>query len=285
MNNINNKTFEHRPISELMAIVRNDLKKFNDEGLIDEGTIIKTVQWCNDRLGIPIREIKEICLTVENFKAKLPINFEKLYFTGAVTATNTSVLLGRNPFNNNFDRDVIYDAKIDRGSFGNVDSYSVVINRKSKVTVHSTTNLIGIDVHPHSFTFCHPSCPNTRKKGKYTVEIKDGYILTPFKTGELYIMYLSTMMDDEGNVLFPFHPLITPWYEWTIVEKVLIDAAFNSDIPKEDIEYLRNIAKVKVSQAWADAFDITTTKGYGEYVDMQRKKELGWYNQYFKYFQ
>lgn len=276
------RTFELRPIAELLAIVRNDFRKLDDEGMIDEGRVIKTIMACNDRLGIPIREIKQVCLQVNDFKAKLPLNFEKLYFVGGVSTSNTMVMQGRNPFDNTFDRDVIYEAELDRGSFGNTDSYSVTILRNTQTTVHNVNTLVGLDVSPQSFSFCHPSCPNMRKKGKYTVTIEGDHINTPFRSGEIYIMYLGTMEDEEGNVLFPFHPLITPYYEWSIKEKVLVDCIFNSDGNYGDMYKLAQAERVK---SWLDAFNITTEKGYGEYVDLQRKKELSWYNQYFKFFQ
>lgn len=281
MERINNKTFEHRPISELMAIVRNDLRKLDDEGLIDEGLVIKTIMYCNDRLGIPIREVKQVCIPVIEYKAKLPLNFEKLYFATGIVVTN-GVIAMKNPFDNSMDRDVIYEAEIDRGSFGNAASYGVVINRIQTVTVHNAQNFVGLDINPNSHSFCHNSCPNVNKKGKYTIEIKGDDIICPFRSGEIYIMYLGNMQDSEGNLLFPFHPLITPYYEWMIKEKVLMDAVFNSD---GNYTELLQFAQRERAKAWLDAYDITTSKGYGEYVDMQRKKELGWYNQYFKYFQ
>ena len=40
-----------------------------------------------------------------------------------------------------------------------------------------------------------------------------------------------------------------------------------------------------LQRAWIDAFNFTTEKDYGDLISMQRKKELGWYNQYFKYLQ
>ena len=276
------RMFELKPITELLAIVRNDFRKLDDEGMIDEGRLVKTVMYCNDRLGIPIREIKQVCLQVSDFKAKLPLNFEKLYYVGALNATNTMVMQGRNPFDNSFDRDVIYQAELDRGSLGNTDSYSVTILRQTQTTVHNINTLVGLDVSPQSFGWCHASCPNMRIKGKYTVTIEDDHINTPFRSGELYIMYLGTMEDEDGNVLFPFHPMITPYYEWSIKEKVLMDCIFNSDGNYGDMYKLAQSERVK---AWLDAYNITTEKGYGEYVDMQRKKELGWYNQYFKFFQ
>ena len=276
------KTFELRPISQLMAIVRNDFRKLDDEGLIDEGTVVKTIMACNERLGIPLRDIKQVCIKVDDFKAKLPLNFERLYYIGAITATNTMIHGLRNPFNNNFDKDILYEAELDRGSIGNTDSYSVTIKREENVTVHNCNSFIGLDVSPQSYNQCHVSCPNMRKKGKYSVTIEGEYIITPFRCGEIYMMYLSTMEDEEGNIVFPFHPLITPYYEWSIKEKVLMDAIFNSDGNYGDMMKLAQQERVK---AWLDAYNITTERGFGEYVDYQRKRELKWYNEYFKYFQ
>lgn len=279
---VNNKTFEHRPISELMAIVRQDFRKLDDEGLIDEGNLVKTVMYCNDRLGVGVREVKQVCISVDNYKAKLPLNFEKLYYAFGLRATNGITLEMQNPFNNNFDRDVIYEAQVDRDSLGCEDCYHVTIKRSNNVTIHNMGEWIALDINPSSSSLCHPSCPNTRKKGKYTVEIVDDHIITPFRSGELYIMYVATMCDEEGNLLFPFHPMITPYYEWSIKEKVLLDGIFNSDIVDASLLQLAQREKAK---AWLDAYDMTTSKGFGEYVAMQRKKELGWYNQYFKFFQ
>lgn len=279
---INGKTFDHRPMNELMAIVRQDFRKLDDEGLIDEGVLIKTVMYCNERLGIGLKEIKEIAIPVEDYQAKLPLNFDKLYFVCGLRATNTITVGMRNPFNNNFDRDVIYEAKVDRDSFGDTPYYGITIKREENVTIHSMGEWIALDVSPDTYKYCHGSCPNTKKKGKYTIQIKDDKILTPFRSGELYVMYIATMCDEEGNLLFPFHPMITPYYEWSIKEKILLDAIFNSDVVDGN---LLKLAQTEKAKAWLDAYDMTTSKGFGEYVNMQRKKEFGWYNQYFKFFQ
>lgn len=279
---INSKIFDHRPISQLMAIVRNDFKKLDDEGLVDDGALIKTIMFCNDRLGIPIREIKEVCIPVVEYKAKLPLNFEKLYFATALLATNSIIHNQQNPFDNSFDRDIIYTAELDRGKLGCVDSYSVNIKRESTTTIHNIGNWITLSLTPSSSDFCHSSCPNMRKPGKYQIDITAETINTPFRTGELYLMYLGTMQDEDGNILFPFHPLITPYYEWSLKERILMNVIFNSD---GNYGELLKLASLEKSKAWLDAFQISMEPGFGEYIDKQRKIELGYYNQYFKYFQ
>ncbi len=221
---------------------------------------------------------------MNDFKAQLPLDFDKLYFVCALQATNTGITSSlKNPFDNNFDQDVIYEAGLDRESLGCVDNYQVVIKRETKTVVHNHGSWIQLEVSPSSFPSCHIDCPNKRKKGKYMIEIKDDHIETPFRSGTLYIMYIGMMKDIEGNITYPFHPLITPYYEWMLKEKILSDALFNSDAT--NIGELYKLAQQERVKAWLDAFNFTTEKGYGEYVTLQRKKELGWYNQYFKYFQ
>jgi hypothetical protein len=276
------KLLELRPMDELMAIVKRDLRKLDAEGLIDDGVCIKTVMACNERLGISIRDIKQICIPVHEYQAKLPLNFEKLFFVTALSATNGITVTMRNPFSNNFDRDAIYEAHVDRDSLGCPDCYGVTIKRTENITVHASTTFIELGVSPASQSHCHTSCPNTRRKGKYMVTIEDDHISTPFRSGEIYIMYLATMQDEDGHLLFPFHPLITPYYEWSVKEKIWQDTIFNSDGNYGEQFKLAQQERVK---AWLDAYNVASTKEYGEYVDMQRRKEMGWYNQYFKYFQ
>ena len=90
---VNNKTFEFRPVSQLLSMVKNDFKKLDDEGLIDDGVLIKVIMACNDRLGIPIREVKQVCIPVVDYMANLPLNFEKLYLASALTAIISKIHL------------------------------------------------------------------------------------------------------------------------------------------------------------------------------------------------
>lgn len=285
---INDKLFDHRPVDQLMAIVKNDLRKFDQEGLIDEGVLIKTVKYCNEKLGIPIREVREIAIPVYDFKAKLPADFERLYYVCALNATNTLIHYNQSPFDNNFDADIVYDAHLDRESLGNAANYRVVIQKETNISVHNFGHWVHLDVGKGGDKYCHIGCPNLKHdrpfhRGRYTVELDGEHIHTPFRAGILFLVYIGMMKDANGNITFPFHPLITPFYEWSLKEKILSDAIFNSDIP--NIGELFKLAQLERGKAWLEAFNFTTEKEYGGYVDLQRKKELKWYNEYFKYFQ
>ena len=97
-------------------------------------------------------------------------------------------------------------------------------------------------------------------------------------------MYIGNMKDEDGNILYPFHPLITPWYEWCLKEKVIMDAIFNSDSTPE-LGQLLQVAQREKAKAWLDAYDFTTTQSYNEYLHDRRKRELKWFQQYFRLFQ
>lgn len=281
---INNKTFEHRPIAQLISLIKSSFRKFDQEGLIDETSIVKTVLWCNDQLGIGIREVKQCVVPVSNFRATLPVNFEKLYYACALSATNTIVTDWKDPFDNNFDRSVIYEAEIQRDELGGSDNYGVIIKREGPKVIQEFRNFMNLSISAGSLDLCHSDCPNNRIRGKYQIEIKDGEIITQFKKGEIYLMYISTMQDNDGNLLFPFHPLITPWYEWCAKEQVITDAMMNSDGRMDELNTLRTIAIQEKTKAWLTAFNFTTDKGFGEYQKDRKKRELQWYSQYFKYF-
>lgn len=275
--------FEHRPMSELVSLVRNDFRKFDQEGLIDEGTLIKTVMYCNEKLGIPLRDIREVAIDISEYQGELPLDFDKLYYIAALDCSNSGVRNMVNPFDNNVDQDVIYKCHLDRGSLGCTDNYNVVIERKSKQIIYNYNTWTQLHVSKNSHIHCHIDCPNKRRTGKYEVEIKDGKLITPFRTGTIYILYLGQMKDEEGNVLFPFHPLITPYYEWSLKEKVISDAIFNSD--GSNLGEMYQLAQREKTKAWLDAFNFTIDdRSFGQYKDSNRKRELGWYNQWFKYF-
>lgn len=278
------KSYENRPMTELVDMVRNDFRRFNEEGLIDDGVLVKTVMYCNERLGIPIKDIKEVAINIDEFQGTLPLDFDKVYYLAALNCSNTRVTDLKNPFDNNVDQDVIYKACLDRETLGCATNYMVTIERKGVPVTYSSGGWTQLTVAQNSFSACHIDCPNKRKPGKYQVEIRDGKLITPFKSGVVYMIYIGLMEDEEGNVLYPFHPLITPFYEWSIKEKILSDAIFNSDTP--GIGEMFKLAQQERAKAWLDAFNFTINDySFGNAKKRQREKELGWYNKWFKYFQ
>lgn len=274
--------FEYKPIEEFIAMVKGQLKTLDSQGLVEDLDIISSVMYCNDKLGVSIQKIQECIIPIEEFRGIKPRNFQKIYYLAALTTSNTMVANMRNPFDNNFDRRIIYDVKVDRGSFGCADCYNVTINRGTDTIIQTYHTWYDLGVSSENKNLLHMSSPNGRRTGKYTVKFEGDDIITPFRRGELYMMYISNMSDNEGNLLFPFHPLVTPWYLWYTIEQIVTKAAFNSDLNNGD---LPSLATRNKSLAWLDAYNFTQSEPYNTFLDKKRKRELGWYNKYFKLFQ
>jgi hypothetical protein len=235
-------------------------------------------------LSIPIREVREICIPIEDHKGKLPLDFEKIYYACGNSDKRTIIHNMRNPFDNSVDSDVVYEAKIASGNFGDDKHVTIQINRLHDVTVHEFASWVQLDVSPTSSKFCFSGSPLRKHRGKPSIYINDdNTVETPFKKGELYVMYVANMKDKDGKLLFPFHPLITPWYEWCVKEKVVTDAIFNTE--GGNYGDLLKIAKQERLLAWIDAFNASTEKEVAEHSRREKEKELKWYNQYFKHFQ
>ena len=148
------------------------------------------------------------------------------------------------------------------------------------MVVRTYTTWYELKLSPSSYVYTDSNCINRTQRGKFTIDITDEQILLPFREGELYLMYHADLVDDDGNTLIPFHPMITNWYEWCVKEKILIDMMFNSD---SDVANKLKFAQSEKIKAYTDAFDFTFTPEYTELQDIQKRKEMNMWKQYFKY--
>lgn len=278
---VNNKIFEHRPVDELFAIVKGDLRSLADEGLIDEGPLLKTVHHCNAKLGLYLQEIKEVCIPIIDHQGILPKDFERVYYVALTKKVTKEQYSMFNPLlalpNNYVDGDVIYDTTVKAGIFGCDQQNYVKVERQNNVTVFNIDNLNPIGILGK--TPYQAGCPNVGKH-RSTIQITDEGINTSFKDGLIYMMYVATMQDEEGNLLYNHHPLITPYYEWSLKEKVIIDAVFNSDAT--DLGPKLELARSEKIKAWLDAYDLSTNRTFMEELKRIKKRELNWYKEHFQ---
>ncbi len=94
------------------------------------------------------------------------------------------------------------------------------------------------------------------------------------------MMYFTAMQDEHGEVIVPFHPLVTNWYEWCIKEKILQDMLFNSD---GDVVNKLQYATRERSKYWLDAMNFIMEPHYKQLQELQKKTEQRFYNTYYKH--
>ncbi len=268
-------------LGQLLSSVRNDFSSMDDEGFIDESKLIKTIMLCNEKLGIPIYRMKEVIISVDNYRAELPIDFWKVVYVCAVECESFGIKNLRNPFNNTvtleMKQEAICEASLQPDLTCSGVCPPIIIKRKGTDIINEYRLWTPLTLSKRSNMFTHTMCLNT--KGKYTIDINEETIDVPFREGELYMMYFTVMQDEDGNVLVPFHPLISNWYEWCIKEKILQDMLFNSD---GDVTRKLEYASKQKSLYWLDAVNFVSEPLYKELKETQLKRDRKLYDQYYK---
>jgi hypothetical protein len=268
-------------LTQLLASVKGDLPSFKDSGFIDEGNVTKTVMWCNEKLGLPIYKMKETVIPVRNYRAELPKGFQKVIYVAALKHNSFGIAQYRDPFDNFVDQTAECAFDVEQFTEGCVTKCNRTIKRKKADGLWEYyTNWTELTLSPQSYIYTASNCVNRHVAGTYTIELDDEEIRTPFREGELYMMYYGMLEDEEGNVLVPFHPLLTTWYEWCVKEKILMDMAFNSD---GDVVNKLKLAQMEKSKAWLDALDYASEPSYKQQQEYQRRKEVDMWNKYFKW--
>ena len=276
MNNL-----QYITLSQLIYSVKDDLPSLKDGTFIDESRLIKTILKCNEKLGIPIKKVKETVLKVRDYKTNLPIDFDKVIYVAALQTSGFGLSQYRDPFDNFLDQtdpNAIQMVPFTQNCETNCVSK---IQRKTKDGFWQEYNSwIELSLSKASYIHTVSNCVNNRQKGQYIINVTNEEIETPFREADLYFMYYSAMTDDNGNVLVPFHPLITDWYEWCVKEKILLDMAMNSDA---DVAGKLKLAQSEKMKAYLDAWNFTLEPTYKEIYAHEKQKEMQMFNKYFRY--
>lgn len=277
---MNNKIIEYIPYSQLMSLIKQEIKAYDSQGYINDGDLIAKVMYCNEKLGINIHEVKQAIIEIENNHGDLPTDFHKVFYMAALSMTNTTVTNWTNPWDNSKDRTVTYDADFKRGCIGCEDHVTVIYKKSGVDITQSYYNWQELKLSNGKYAYI--GCSNLTNKSKNQVDIENGEITTGFRTGEIYMMYIANMTNEEGEILVPFHPLITPWYVWTCVEQVITSMIFDTDEDLNKLKLQKDLAVDEKGKAWINCWNYCNSKEFMQWQQDQKKKELSWWNRWFK---
>jgi|694.fasta_scaffold00342_46 hypothetical protein len=282
---MNNKIIDYIPYSELMSLVKQEIKSYDSQGYINDGDLIPTVMYCNEKLGIHIHEVKQAIIEIKNNKGDLPKDFHKVFYMAALSMTNTTVTNWTNPWDNSKDRTVTYDADFKRGCIGCEDNVTVIYKKSGVDITQSYYNWQDLKLSNGQYAYI--GCPNINSKSKNQVDIdiENGEITTGFRTGEIYMMYVANMLSEEGEILIPFHPLITPWYVWSCVDQVIKSMIFDTDEDLNKLKMQRELAQDEKDKSWITSYNFANTKEFMAWQQDQKKQQLSWWKRWFRIIQ
>jgi hypothetical protein len=120
-------------------------------------------------------------------------------------------------------------------------------------------------------------CINLQSRATFAGYIKNGFLVTNFDEGVVFINYQSLMEDDQGNLLVMDHPLVNEFYEYAIKQRVYENLFMSG----ENVSAFIQLVEQRLRAARNNALSFVNTPGYRE---MQRTWEMNRKAMYHKYY-
>lgn len=302
-----NIPWEYIRLSQVMASVRSDLQLYDDANMVDEDRCIKIVMECNEKLGQRIYKSKSCKIQVEDYRGTMPSDLWKIENIFALSTTTNKGLtysegggiIGATQITytdyvppkilskdvSNLKCATETSCNIDNPCSTGCNSCSSKITYLTQEQKHyleyNNTQLIPLTLSISTLNNCVDYSPCSKYKGDYSVNIEDGEFEFSFKTGIVYLSYLGNMINEDGEVLIPFHPMLNQYYEFAIKEKILQDIYLNT---QADVLQKLQYVSLEKSKHYYDAYSYTQTSKAGQYAKMRKQREMEYYNKWYKMF-
>jgi len=279
-----NQKYKYITLSQLLASISLDMRLYDAAGFMGNNTFIKVIHRCNDKLGIKLHKSKQCLIDIKDGKGYLPDDFwkiETIFATYLTEIPTTMPIIPGNIVEYTSDISNIKDGKIInspklsyKDSCGNC-FWAVKQPDTEKIT--TITNIVPLKMSNNCLNSATHYCPN-RQNSTYGIDLDDNQIFTSFKEGQVFLCYLGTMEDENGEPLIPFHPLLNDYYEYSIKEKLFEDIFLNSE---DDVEKKLQYVTQKKKEAYIDAWQFSGTPEYKELERFDEKRVKAFYDKWF----
>ncbi len=123
-------------------------------------------------------------------------------------------------------------------------------------------------------------CPNINIQAMDVAEIKDGFLLTNFKTGKDYINYQGAMENEEGELLVLDHPYCNEYYEYALKQRILENMLFAG----ENVSQQLGLIEQKLRASRNNALGFVNTADFAELRKIWEVNRRAQYNNYYNMF-
>lgn len=125
-------------------------------------------------------------------------------------------------------------------------------------------------------------CPNIHVNTKeyYSVVIKNGFLVTNFPDGEIYLNYQSLMEDDEGNLLVMDHPYANEYYEYALKQRIFENLFMANEPVSNHLQY----STQQLRAARNNALSFVNTPDFSELKQIWEMNRKAQYHNYYNMF-
>jgi hypothetical protein len=313
----NNYSLKYRTFNQLFEDVTIDFKNYALEGVINPQTLIKVARKCNYDLGFRIYKTRQAILEVEHGKVRLPDDFHIINFAvvcGESTVTealpqgthieerlvapdyvcepgqpSTCATPPSDPCNDPIDPCNNVDPCTGTCITKCGDEYQLI--QKIRTRTHTYKTSFHLCITDNEYT-CQDSCTNNltptgvsglMSNGRGPIDqasIEQGWLITNFDSGKVYVNYTGDMIDGEGNVMVPDHEMINEYYEYALKERILENLVMNGESVGE--RYNLIAGKLRASRNYA--LSIVNTPNFKEMQKLWQVNRKAQYHNYYDMF-
>lgn len=267
MKTIKNIQYQYIDASELVNEVKNELSTYFNQGTLDESYLYPGIRRCLGKMGLKIYPSKTAVLTVDDYKAKLPVDFYKLQIAlGCFQVTTSDIDVTQSKY-----EEVRYETLPDDTCTYEVCSdtcgyFSIQQKFDTFTNIYTTTGVLNVsqDARPYCTNECFAY--NDYKK-QDEITIKNGKIYTSFTSGQVYIEYLSNLETEEGDLMIPDNQTIRQW----IKDEITLDCfkyLYLNNI--SDVQQRVSYLESKLAQSQLNARAVFTRSEFSEFYDFRK---------------
>jgi hypothetical protein len=123
-------------------------------------------------------------------------------------------------------------------------------------------------------------CFNLNSHDPNVAYIKNGFLVTNFDEGVVYINYQSLMEDDKGNLLVMEHPLVNEYYEYALKQRIYENLYMSGE---NVLNYLQ-LVEQKLRSSRNNALSFVNTPDFRELKQTWEMNRKAQYHNYYNMF-
>jgi hypothetical protein len=219
---------KYRTFEQLLSDVAVDFPTMQQEGMIEPAQLIKVAQRVTYDLGLRVHQEKTAMIEVERRKVRMPDDFYVLNFAmmcerykveePVLSGTQTEeVLLCPLPEN-------VDPCDCNPKPCLTKCGQHMVLKQTFKTQVRVYDSFAPIRIKKGKWI--GGDCPNLHHHCANEADIRDGWMYTNFDCGNIFISYMGSLEDEDGNLLVPDQPFLNEYYEYAVKQRVLENMAF-----------------------------------------------------------
>jgi len=292
---------KYRTFDQLLEDVSVDFSTYALEGMIEPQQLIKVATRVNYDLGLRVHRTKGAIVDIEHNKGMLPSDFAYLNhaficgdFTVSSEMPSGTHVDTTNPVpyvpepgyvapctdptcdDPTCSTSICDDVCVVQACDGNADYQ--LIQYVGGGEVRNYTVFRPLRIQECLQATC--DCPNISVQAPDIAEIKDGYLLTSFKTGKVYVNFQGAMEDSEGRLIVLDHPYCNEYYEYALKHRILENMVFAG----EQVANQLQLVEVRLRAARNNALSFVNTPDFAEMRKVWEMNRKAMYSKYYDMF-